>query len=818
MQIFKPTLLALSVCLGLHALSAQAELARVGPIDRANGYPQWYQDTTGLALDSCVILNQTELSGGWCLLLPQDVPGGRAPEVFPGAFADEHFYWSANAGAGAVPVGNGQTMRAQLVLALEAAFGTGPVAAGDQVVFTRLRIRLDPLPFDGSYTVYTPYGKFEFPDQVAGGRLFFTEDIGLTPGGFTEALNGNVGPFLLPSPTPGGAELPPIPNLKPGQDPFYDALVAGGGATPYPGGGKKYIADPARLGPVTGSPRPDYVVRGGATRNANIFRVEGPNGFVYETTDFALSGRLYDGAIAGALHVDRASYTREGSANQVNVFATAFPITQGRTPAGPPPATVATQLSYFDAPCTPTLDANGNPVPPYSAPANAAANPMSASGSRYFGRSAPATLPSELCVRANTVNASGQASSSYLPVQLGDQILIDEAIYDPSSRRLSVAARSGDRVAAQVLTVSGLGTIDATTGRLVVDSLLAPPDKVTVLSSGGGLNALQVSLGNVAGGVNVLPLAQDDAVSMHEDCSTAPSSTPCAAPVVIDVLANDSNVAGGTVSITSAPLLGTATVTPDGRIAYTPKLNANGNDRIGYRVTVGNQVSNEAGVAIAIAAVNDTPTAVNDTTQAVRGVANVVNVFANDSDPDGAGDLARALIVTGNASLGIVSGASYGGGVVDFTPPATTAAGNYNFTYRAVDQAGAQSAPATVTVTVSAGETITAARARYTQSKGRWDASGTASPASGQTLTLRYADGLYRVNGICSGNANGTAVGTAVVDAAGAWAFDLSLGSTVGILNPSNTGNSAGFWCTLPRNLRVTSSLGGGVTVPITLK
>ena len=57
------------------------------------------------------------------------------------------------------------------------------------------------------------------------------------------------------------------------------------------------------------------------------------------------------------------------------------------------------------------------------------------------------------------------------------------------------------------------------------------------------------------------------------------------------VLANDTNATGGTVTIVSAPILGTATVNVDGSIRYTPRLNANGNDSFTYTVTVGTQVS-----------------------------------------------------------------------------------------------------------------------------------------------------------------------------------------------------------------------------------
>jgi Bacterial Ig domain len=832
----------LVLCLGLLSLlvsfagvpmaAAQAatpHLARVGPTDTVMGYPTWYQDTTGLTIEFCNPLNQAELDGGWCLLLPANVPSGTAPETFPGNFGIEHFYWSGNAGDRKFPIpGTNSTAVVLLTLAVEGSFTNGfNVIPGDQNAFARIRIKINPVPFDGTYTVYTPYGKFVFADQVAGQKrgLFFTQDINLAAGAFADALNGGIGPFLLPSPTPGGGEVPPIPLLQPGQDPFYDALVAAGGAKPYPGTGKKYIADPGRIGPVTGSPLPDFLLADGTTRNANIFRIEGPNGFIFETNNFTVSGRVFEGPIAGEIKPTRASYARDAAGNStVTAYATATPNSQGRLPAGLPPATTATVLEYYDAPCTATLDANGNPGPPYSAPSPLPIpNQMFASASNYFGESNPFPLPAELCLEGNAVNAAGQTVLSFQPMKLGDQVFITEALFDPASHALSVRATSSDLFVPQTLNVSGLGDVNPVTGQLLVSPLFAPPETVAVLSTGSGLNHMQVSTGAVAGGnggVGAVPLAINDTASVLENCSATATTIPCATPLNINVLANDASAIGGTVTLTSSPVLGTATVNADGSISYTPKLFAFGSDSFTYTVTVGTQVSNAASVTVTITHVNQLPVAINDTTGALRGIANSVNVLANDTDPDGATDLASAVIVTGNASLGITAGTIFANGIVSFTPPSTTAAGPYTFTYNAVDQSGAPSAaPATVTVNLSTAEAIVVAKSIYTQAKGRWTVSGTDSPAAGQTMSITYVDGTYKVAGACTGSSAGVGIGKATVDSLGNWLYDQILTSTTGVLNPSNTlGNSTGFWCTPPKTLRITSSLGTSVTAAISLK
>src|SRR3954464_8648755 len=69
---------------------AHAALQRVGPVSNApsiGGFPTWYQDKTGLALEFCDMLNQSGLTGGRGPPLPP--PGGAGPGKFPTNFFDE---------------------------------------------------------------------------------------------------------------------------------------------------------------------------------------------------------------------------------------------------------------------------------------------------------------------------------------------------------------------------------------------------------------------------------------------------------------------------------------------------------------------------------------------------------------------------------------------------------------------------------------------------------------------------------------------------------------------------------------------------------
>src|SRR5439155_11106995 len=130
-------------------------LAGFGPIDPANGFPTYYQDSTGLALAQCL---DTVCAGP---AFVTTLPNPALPVSFPNNFPVEMFYSRAIAKTtvGAVSV--------LYTAALEGTFFNGVVALpGDQVVFTRVRIRVAGLQPGGLYTVTHPYGVKTF---TAGG-------------------------------------------------------------------------------------------------------------------------------------------------------------------------------------------------------------------------------------------------------------------------------------------------------------------------------------------------------------------------------------------------------------------------------------------------------------------------------------------------------------------------------------------------------------------------------------------------------------------------------------------------------------------------
>ncbi|HIF6076675.1 TPA: tandem-95 repeat protein, partial [Vibrio parahaemolyticus] len=117
-----------------------------------------------------------------------------------------------------------------------------------------------------------------------------------------------------------------------------------------------------------------------------------------------------------------------------------------------------------------------------------------------------------------------------------------------------------------------------------------------VVTSGGVSESTAVEV-NVTP-VNDAPVAKDDIATTQEDTA-----------VTIDVLPNDTDVDGDTLSIQSASVpsdQGTVEIV-DGKLVFTPAENFNGDAEIIYTVTDG-QLADEAKVTVTVNPVNNAPT------------------------------------------------------------------------------------------------------------------------------------------------------------------------------------------------------------------
>src|SRR5207253_8765717 len=188
-------------------------LVGFGPIDPVDGFPQYYQDSNGLALQQCL----DAVCGGVGFVLPDP----NLPLSFPDNFPVEVFYSRAIVKMTVGP------MLATYVAALEGSFANGNVALpGDQVVFSRIRVKILGAAPGGTYTITHPYG-VEVLQADTLGTVNFTQDsprIPVVPGGpalaFGTALaTGRIGPFLTavaPPPPAGFVGNPAAPQTVTG--------------------------------------------------------------------------------------------------------------------------------------------------------------------------------------------------------------------------------------------------------------------------------------------------------------------------------------------------------------------------------------------------------------------------------------------------------------------------------------------------------------------------------------------------------------------------------------------------------------------------
>ena len=260
-------------------------LASAGPTDPANGFPTFYQDKTGRALEQCLVVDPLDSCG---LVGAGAVPDPTQPIVFPTNFPEEFFYWTANARI--KPLAGNKSFRADLTVGLEGAFGNnaGTVVDGDQVVFARFRFRVNGGLVPGAtYTVTYPFGVKTFVASATG-TINFTDDQGCTATppacDFASVLTTtNAGPFLA-----------------------WDATA------PAPPAG--FIGDPNVDHAITGSPF-----------GTNFLRIDGPNvgGPGVNTLQqnlFQVTGKLFDGVLQSALLIDRTSYSRTATGMEVNLL------------------------------------------------------------------------------------------------------------------------------------------------------------------------------------------------------------------------------------------------------------------------------------------------------------------------------------------------------------------------------------------------------------------------------------------------------------------------------------------------------------------
>ena len=123
------------------------------------------------------------------------------------------------------------------------------------------------------------------------------------------------------------------------------------------------------------------------------------------------------------------------------------------------------------------------------------------------------------------------------------------------------------------------------------------------------------------------PTATDDTATTDEDV-----------PVIIDVLANDSDLDGdldpSSLRVTSTPTDGSTSLT-SGQIRYVPNPDVSGPDTFAYEICDAGARCSTASVSVTVTPVNDPPVATDDGASGDPRTDITVDVLANDTDIDG---------------------------------------------------------------------------------------------------------------------------------------------------------------------------------------
>uniref|UniRef100_UPI000AD1368E Ig-like domain-containing protein n=1 Tax=Marinomonas atlantica TaxID=1806668 RepID=UPI000AD1368E len=269
--------------------------------------------------------------------------------------------------------------------------------------------------------------------------------------------------------------------------------------------------------------------------------------------------------------------------------------------------------------------------------------------------------------------------------------------------------------------------------------------------------------------VNDGPEAVDDTASTNEDTV-----------VTIDVLANDTDLDGDTLTITdvSVPEAQGTVAIVDGKVQFTPADNFNGDATISYTITDGT-ATDSAEVTVTVDAVNDGPDAVDDTASTSEDTVVTIDVLANDTDLDG--DTLTITDVSVPEAQGTVAIVD---GKVQFTP-AENFNGDATISYTITDGTVTDSADVTVNVTpVDDGSEITIEQDNGDKASGSLtEDNDTNSNQSGiqlslnGTLTVTDVDGngAFNTTPVFTSSTvdNGAQLGVLTIDDEGNWSYEV---------------------------------------------
>jgi VCBS repeat-containing protein len=190
-----------------------------------------------------------------------------------------------------------------------------------------------------------------------------------------------------------------------------------------------------------------------------------------------------------------------------------------------------------------------------------------------------------------------------------------------------------------------------------------------VSDGNGGNDTATVTI--TINGVNDPPVAVDDS-----------DTTPADTRVTIDVLNNDADSDGDTMTVDSVTQGTHGSVTYNAaNVTYTPDVSFSGTDSFTYTISDGNGGTDTASVTVTVTNVNDPPVAVDDSDTTPADTPVTIDVLTNDYDTDG------DMLIVDSVTQGTDGSVINNGSNVTYTPDVSFS-GTDSFTYTISDGNG----------------------------------------------------------------------------------------------------------------------------------
>ncbi|MGI9495313.1 MAG: Ig-like domain-containing protein [Mariniblastus sp.] len=221
------------------------------------------------------------------------------------------------------------------------------------------------------------------------------------------------------------------------------------------------------------------------------------------------------------------------------------------------------------------------------------------------------------------------SSTNSPPVAVNDTATVDEDSFVAVNVLQNDSDPDNDTLSVQSFTSPSNGSVSASNGILTYtpDANFNGSDSFNYTINDGNGNTDTATVSITVDAVNDNPVASDDSSVTNEDTA-----------VLINVISNDTDVDGDSLTVDSVnqPANGTVVNNGDGTVTYTPANGFFGVDTFSYTVSDGS-LSDSANVSVTVnEVVEDDPPVANNDNAIVNEDSQVgVPVLANDDDPNG---------------------------------------------------------------------------------------------------------------------------------------------------------------------------------------